>query len=281
MIKMLIAARLSHAALPGGGGTVTRLKAICLLTLCACAVALTCAAWMVATELSGALRAWGYIPAQIALVLDGDPHAATEDGKKPLRDLLVSRADSQIGALRVDAFAELTALRGDTLSVVREYRTTADARLQSIQNQADRTVAQIATVADSTLVTVNRAADKLDPLVAASTETVKGLQPVLANAKSVTGQIDYALPDYLNCEWNQDCVFNRYQGSAKAFENAMLQAPKFVATTQKTNESVASIAGSVAEFLHPPPVHGFWNRLKQIAKNAKEIAIAALRGGVL
>ena len=54
-------------------------------------------------------------------------------------------------------------------------------------------------------------------------EQIRGdLQPILVHTASVTKQVDDAAPLFLDCEYNPDCVFNRYVGASKGIERAAL-----------------------------------------------------------
>lgn len=220
----------------------------CVAVGCTCAIVLTVKAWKVGTELSSALHDVGAaatgigvaanLVAQTADQLPGKVIPSVTQEVDDLGRLIVARADSQV-----------TALRGDVMRTTKESFLVADARLQSIQNQVDRTVKESLTVA-------NGLRADLQPVLSNSAALAK-------NVKSITGQVDYALPDFLDCEWNADCFFNRYQGSFKAFEKAMLQAPVFVATMQRSNEQIAGIAVDLHDmttqidrrFFHPPPMN--------------------------
>jgi hypothetical protein len=99
------------------------------------------------------------------------------------RDVL-TRSEREVGALRSDLVGEAEAVR-----------VTADARMGDALARADRALS---------------VAEALDGQ----------LQPVLAHSAGITAQVENGLPLFLDCDHNPDCVFNRYQGTAKAVERA-------------------------------------------------------------
>jgi hypothetical protein len=104
---------------------------------------------------------------------------------------------------------------------------------------------------------------------------LKGAQPVLASAASVTHQVDEALPLWLDCEFNPDCAFNRYQGTMKAIEKTAIavgvEAPKMAQHADSVARSFADMAASI---------DGWIDRLTA-PKTLKERMKAWLQFGVL
>jgi hypothetical protein len=236
--------------------TPRTLKWTCALVACCCAIVLTAAAWMVATEASSTLKAWATIPDRVAAVqasLDLLPGKVLPSLTQEVDDLgkfLVTRADSQATALREDVLPRVDKIEADVTRLV----------TSSVNDLAAE---------------VGKANGSISTLVADLRPVLENSAALVKDAKSITGQVDYALPDFLNCEWNQDCVFNRYQGAAKAFENAMLKVPAFVATGQKTNEQMAGIAVDIHSmtteidhrYFHPPPMsfgQKVWSGFKNV-----------------
>jgi hypothetical protein len=105
----------------------------------------------------------------------------------------------ELTAARRDVLArserEVAALRSDLVGEAEAVRTTADARMGDALARADRALS---------------VAEALDGQ----------LQPVLAHSAGITAQVENGLPLFLDCDHNADCVFNRYQGTAKAMERA-------------------------------------------------------------
>jgi hypothetical protein len=100
-------------------------------------------------------------------------------------DLLV-HTDRQADALRRDLIAETEALR-----------ITADRRLGDTLSRVDTALATV---------------DSLR----------QDLKPSLEGAAAIAAQVNGALPLYLDCDHNPDCVFNRYVGASKGLERAAL-----------------------------------------------------------
>ncbi len=78
----------------------------------------------------------------------------------------------------------------------------------------------------------------LDNLDTAATS----LNTTIVAAYSVTSQVAAALPDYLDCDHNVDCFFNRYQGTMHDLEKTMGDARATMATIKAaTPETVALV----------------------------------------
>jgi hypothetical protein len=138
----------------------------------------------------------------------------------------------QIEASRKDllgrAERQLAALRGDVMGQVAETRKVADQRI------------------GDTLAHVDTALGKIEEL--------RGdLKPVFDHAASVTKQVDDAAPLFLDCEFNQDCVFNRYVGASKGVERAAMNFGQMSADVQtalptaiKTWQGIGTNVGGIA-----------------------------------
>jgi len=141
------------------------------------------------------------IPAEIdatRAALLGEVDAARRDFNQQLRRL-TDRSDRQMTALRVETLAE-----------VDQFRQTADRRLGDTLARADTAV--------GTLEAVRR-----------------DLKPALDNSAAITAQVNAALPLFLDCDHNPDCVFNRYVGASKGIERA---AANFSQTTTDVRNAV-------------------------------------------
>jgi hypothetical protein len=175
-----------------------------------------------------ALRVVQAIPGEIdgtraALVNEVD--ATRRDLYKQLRDLTV-RSDRQA-----------TALRAETLAEVDQIRQTADRRLGD---------------------TLARADAALDTLDAAR----RDLKPTLENSAAITAQVNDALPLFLDCDHNPDCVFNRYVGASKGIERAAMNfgqasadvrsaVPQMLATWNQIGVGVAGTAVNLDRLTKP------------------------------
>jgi hypothetical protein len=106
---------------------------------------------------------------------------------------------------------------------------------------------------------INRIGQEIHAQMSTLNETVATtLKPVGEAAQ----QVNEAAPLWLDCEFNPDCAFNRYQGAAKAFEHTAIviaaAAPSLVSSADKI--AASSVDTSVA-----------------VAATGKEVAIAAHR----
>ncbi len=234
---------------------------------CVCALALTAAGWMVATELSATLRATADAERAIVKAADELPGKVLPSLTQEVDDLgrlIVARTDAQVTSLRVD-----------TVSVVKQSLTAADVKLDAALARYDATLKVVDSRSGEAMAVVAKSATSANGLIANSSALVKDIQESIDDsywdAKALLGSATVATT----------------QG-AQAAMTFNAQFPAMVATAQKTNDSIAGIAGNVktvtgavVDIIHPPPVHGFWNHMKQAAKTGKDIFIAALRGGAL
>ena len=169
----------------------------------------------------------------------------------------------ELQATRSALVAEVAAARGDLASQIESARKDLLGRTER-QVAALRTdvlceVAQIRSVADrrvgDTLGRVDTALSKVEEL--------RGdLKPTLDHTASVTKQVDDAAPLFLDCEFNTDCVFNRYVGASKGIERAALNfgqmsadvrtaLPTAITTWQGIGTNVGGIAANVNQLTKP------------------------------
>jgi ABC-type transporter Mla subunit MlaD len=162
------------------------------------------------------------------------------------RDVL-TRTERQVAALRVDVMAQ-----------VAQIRATADRRVGDSLERVDTALGEI--------------------------EQIRGsLQPILVHTASVTKQVDDAAPLFLDCEYNPDCVFNRYVGASKGIERAALNfgqmssdvrsalpgalstwneiAANVQATTEASTEASRNTAQVMANFARATKPLPTWARL--------------------
>ena len=150
---------------------------------------------------------------------------------------LLDRTEREVAALRRDTMGQVGALRADVMGEVGQIRSTADRRVGD-------TLARV----DTALVKV---------------EELRGdLKPAFDHAASVTKQVDDAAPLFLDCEFNQDCFFNRYVGASKGIERAAmnfsqmsgdvtLAMPAAITTWQSIGTNVAGITANVNQLTKP------------------------------
>jgi hypothetical protein len=189
--------------------------------LCALLAALTALAGYTAMLMHTASRTVAAIPSE----LEATRMALIEETRAARRDLLV-RSERQF-----------TALRGDTVAQLSEFREAADRRLGDSLARAD-------TVLD-TLNNFRR-----------------DVKPTLDHSAGITAQIDDSLPLFLDCAHNPDCLFNRYVGASKGIERAALNfgeasqdvrgaLPKMLLTWNQIGVSVSGTAGNVERMTKP------------------------------
>jgi hypothetical protein len=120
-------------------------------------------------------------------------------------------------------------------------------------------VAETRKVADQrigdTLARVDTALGKIEEL--------RGdLKPVFDHAANLTKQVDDAAPLFLDCEFNQDCVFNRYVGASKGVERAAMNfgqmsadvraaLPAAITTWQGIGTNVGGITANINQLTKP------------------------------
>jgi len=149
--------------------------------------------------------------------------------------------DRQITAARQDALGrterQLTALRTDLIAEAGGIREAADRRL------------------GETLAKADRALGTLD-------ELRSDLRPTLEHSGAITAQVNEALPMFLDCDHNADCVFNRYVGASRGIERAAFNfgksstdisnaLPSAIAAWQSIATNANGIAGNVNQLTKP------------------------------
>jgi hypothetical protein len=191
-------------------------------TAAVCLALLTWRAWLLIDGVRSA--AWGVasVPREIS-----DLQRTVSGLPDRILPPVLAVVDSQATALRKDAAAE-------------------------IDKGLGRVDAALDLVDDRSLQAMKMAGVSLASMLATVDGLHQDLHPILANVASVTAQVDDGLPLFLDCEFNPDCAFNRWQGATKAFEKAainvgeMSQAaraalPQILQTAQANNSNVAGI----------------------------------------
>jgi hypothetical protein len=149
--------------------------------------------------------------------------------------------DRQLAITRQDLLGrterQVTALRTDVMSEVVEFRETADRRLGDSLERADRALATMESLRQD-------------------------LKPALDHSGSITAQVNDALPLFLDCDHNPDCVFNRYVGTSRGIERAALNfgkastdistaIPQAITTWQSIGLNVNAVAINVNQLTKP------------------------------
>jgi hypothetical protein len=147
----------------------------------------------------------------------------------------------QVAAARRDLFSrsdrQVTALRRDVMAETERLRETADRRVGDTLARADAALATVDGVR-------------------------RDLQPVLANSAAIASQVNGALPLYLDCDHNPDCVFNRYVGVSQGIERAARNfgeasqefrgvLPGMLTTWDHIGANVSGTAGNIERLTKP------------------------------
>ena len=158
------------------------------------------------------------------------------DVRRGAPDWAARQADATRGA----ALAAIADTRKDLLAEAHSAVLESRAAIGDITQKADARIADLAVRVDGQLTRTN--------------DTVAGLKPILDHAASITKQADEAAPLFLDCEYNPDCVFNRFQGVSKAVEQ-MAQAgakaaPKLADEAVKVGDSAVKVGEAAAIEAH-------------------------------
>jgi len=173
--------------------------------------------------------------------------------------LLVRAATAAVAALpgemhelRTDVTKELTTARRDVVS-------RSDRQVTALRHDLTREIDGIREMADRRIGDTIRRAD-------AALGTVAGLRqdlaPALANSAAITSQVSEALPLFLDCDHNPDCVFNRYVGVSQGIERAARNfgaasqdfrgaLPRMLATWDQVGSNVSGTASNIERLTKP------------------------------
>lgn len=166
--------------------------------------------------------------------------------------------------------AEMRATRAALLGEVDATRRDLNGQLRRLQDRSDR---QITTLREQTLAEVEEMRQTADRRIGdtlaradAAIGTLEGvrqdLRPTLENSAAVTAQVNSALPLFLDCDHNPDCVFNRYVGASKGIERAAMNfsqtttdvrnaVPQMLATWNQIGVGVADTASNLDRLTKP------------------------------
>jgi hypothetical protein len=174
---------------------------------------------------------------QLSRVLDGDPGAKNPMDRTPLRGALIGEIQAARKELLDPKTGQMTALRMDVMAEVRAIHSDSNKRFGDTLARADTALGKIE-------------------------ELRSDLKPVLDHAGNLAKQVDDTAPMFLNCEYNPDCIFNRYVGASKGIERAALNfgqmttdfrgaLPKALATWQDIGIQVDGTAANVRKLTTP------------------------------
>jgi len=110
---------------------------------------------------------------------------------------------SAIEQTRREALKEIARTRADLLTRVDRLTDAAESAIAELTARADT---QLGTLNATVAANLGRANESL----ASVSATAEAVRPALDNAGGITAQVNGALPLFLDCDHNPDCVFNRY-----------------------------------------------------------------------
>lgn len=182
---------------------------------------------------TGAARA---LPAAVSAELQATRTALADQVEAARKDFV-----GQIAVARQDVLTlserQVAALRRDVMGQVAEIRDTADRRVGDTLGRVDAALGKV--------------------------EELRGdLKPVFDHAGSVAKQVDDSAPMFLDCEFNPDCLFNRYVGASKGIERAAMNfgqmstdfrnaLPAAITTWQGIGSNVQGITANVNQLTKP------------------------------
>jgi hypothetical protein len=208
------------------------MKTIQGVLLCALLAALTALVGYAILLVRAATTAVNAVPVEI----DSTRAALVAQIESTHRDLI-----QQVTAARQDVLGrterQAAALRVDVMAQVAGFRETADRRL------------------GDTLARADRALGTVDALR-------QDLKPTLEQTAAITAQVSDAMPLFLDCDHNPDCVFNRYVGASRGIELAAMNfgkastdvstaLPGAITTWQSIGANANGIASNVNQLTKP------------------------------
>ena len=144
--------------------------------------------------------------------------------------LLVRAATATVAAIPGEVAATRRELIGVVDAARKDLTTQVESARQDVLRRSERQAAAVRTgvmteVAEIRNMTDRRLGDTLaraDTALGTVEALRRDLQPVFDNSAAVAAQVNASLPLFLDCDYNVDCVFNRYVGVSKGIERAAL-----------------------------------------------------------
>jgi hypothetical protein len=152
------------------------------------------------------------------------------------------------------AIADANGRIADTIADLNRHTRAAMGQVHFAAANADRRTGEA-------LEIISSAAAQADRQLAGARSDLNGQLTMLnstasALAKPLAGsaqQVDDALPLWLDCEYNPDCAFNRYQGVAKAVEQAAIaisdETPRITGHSEAVAGSFQRIAAATDKWI--------------------------------
>lgn len=190
--------------------------------------------------------------------------------------LALLTAQVEIGATRRDMDARLASVERQVISEVRLARTDAlarlDSRLASMEGIAAVRLREALVVADNQLTVANLTlateAARLNTSVAKVADVAPPLQATME-------RIADASPLWLDCQFNADCLFNRWVGTSRGVEKMALA---FGANAGPQQAALTAIAEDVRTVTHEFTRKKTWKeKLWSGLKVAGGVAVLAVK----
>lgn len=170
-----------------------------------------------------------------------------------------ARLQSEAIETREGTFAEIDITRKELLKRVDQIALKLDTQLSDTRRDV---MAEVATIRQTASIRTGETLSRFDTALSEIHEIHGDLKPILGHAASVAKQVDEVAPMYLNCEFNANCVFNRYvglsKGAEKAAENFGVMSteikaalPDALLTWQRIGGNVDATTANVARITKP------------------------------
>lgn len=130
---------------------------------------------------------------------------------------------------------------------VQATRAMADEHASLIEKLAGHELAAYRTTLDTRLGEANT---NLSNAAIEFHRTNDLLQDVAVPVAGSARQVSDALPLFLDCQWNQDCIFNRYVGTARAIERGSIAMEGMARETEKRLPAFEADASGIASDVH-------------------------------
>jgi hypothetical protein len=154
-----------------------------------------------------------------------------------------------IGETRVDLSRQITAARREVLErsdrQITALRTDVMGEAGAVRETADRRIGDTLTRVDTALASFDTAVTSVESLRQDLKPALDHTGAAARQVEAITAQVNDALPLYLDCDHNPDCVFNRYVGVSKGIERA---AGNFADMSQDSRTAL-------------PPMLKTWNQI--------------------
>jgi hypothetical protein len=155
------------------------------------------------------------------------------------------------GIINHQADATRAELAAQTHIAIVDANERLSAALDLLDRRSGEALAEVHATTRNADRHTGEALDILRTAAASIATQMSGLTATLKPIQETAQQLDDAAPLWLDCEFNPDCAFNRYQGVSKAFEKTAQviakEAPAMAASVDRIAASSAGVAMSADE----------------------------------